>query len=195
MKIKIKTKKVCKSISALVAGVLMMIPISAFASGSTGPNASDKTYSKTTYFMKDGTNYTSPQSKFSYASLYNKASGKYYMTDASSVTQKNSSGTVRGYTVSAYTEKRTNLESIFVNNPFASLGSDETYKGSGNITCKVTADAGFPLDSKSSTVTGTNYYCWSYVSVAREGKCKLIGVVTSKKTYGGGTFNVNVSAY
>ena len=49
---KIKTKKVCKSISALVAGVLMMIPISAFAAGSTGSNASNKTYSKTTYFMK-----------------------------------------------------------------------------------------------------------------------------------------------
>lgn len=67
--------------------------------------------------------------------------------------------------------------------------------GTGKITCKVEANAGFPLGSNTNSVTGTNSYCESIVSFLYNGKTQLAGTITCYKAKTSGTVYVNVEAY
>lgn len=167
---------------------------SAFAL-TAGPKGSNKTYNTTTYFMIDGTLYEAPQSKYSYRADYDSANSKYYFLDGCGITSKNSTGTARQFYVRATTTKRASKTSVYSSNPFNSAGANILYSGSGKITCKVEANAGFPLGSKTSSVTGTNSYCEAIVSYKYDGKTKLAGTITCSKPYASGTVNVNVEAY
>lgn len=162
---------------------------------STGPKASNKTYNSTSYFMIDGTLYDAPQSKYSYNSGYDKINGTYYMIDGCNITSKSSSGSARRFYLSATTTKHSNLASIYSSNPYNSASSSILYTGSGDISCTVNPNAGFPLGTRTKTVSGTESYCEIYVAVTYNGKAKSTGTITCRKPYASGTISANVEAY
>ena len=133
---------------------------------STGPKASNKTYNST-----------------------------YYMIDGRNITSKSSSGSARRFYLSATTTKRSNLASIYSSNPYNSASSSILYTGSGDISCTVNPNAGFPLGTRTKTVSGTESYCEIYVAVTYNGKAKSTGTITCRKPYASGTISANVEAY
>lgn len=191
-----KQRKTYKMITALILCITMVLMsnMSAFAL-STGSYGTNKTYSTTTYFTKDGSNYECPQTKYSYKASYNTVNGTYYILDSCSLTQKSTGATARNFGVRATTTKRSSSSTIYSSNPFATASSSILYSGSGSITCKVTASSGFPLGTTSNTVTGTNTYCEVYEAFNYDAKCSLAGTVTCSKANCSGTAYVNVEAF
>lgn len=185
--------KIFTSILLCVALVLSCC-INVFAL-STGPKSSNKLYNSTSYFMIDGTLYEAPQSKYSYNSGYDQINGTYYMIDGCNITSKNSIGSARRFYLYATTTKRSNLASIYANDPFNSAPSSILYSGSGDISCTVNPNAGFPLGTRTNTVSGTETYCEIYVAVTYNGKARSTGTVTCRKPYASGTISVDVEAY
>ena len=117
------------------------------------------------------------------------------MIDGRNITSKSSSGSARRFYLSATTTKRSNLASIYSSNPYNSASSSILYTGSGDISCTVNPNAGFPLGMRTKTVSGTESYCEIYVAVTYNGKAKSTGTITCRKPYASGTISANVEAY
>lgn len=190
---KIKFLKGIISLSLCVT-MALVCSINTFAL-STGPKASNKLYNTTSYFLIDGTLYEAPQSKYSYNSGYDKINSTYYMIDGCNITSKSSGGNARRFYLSATTTKRSNLASIYSSNPYNTAPSNILYTSSGDITCTVNPNAGFPLGTRTNTVSGTESYCEIYVAVTYNGKAKSTGTITCRKPYASGTISANVEAY